>query len=225
MTKIAILGIGTVGSGTADIFEDIDFPWEVLPKIKDFVVKLGETLSTEEYEQDLFLNGVEALDAADENTVVIVVDTNKPSYTECDELLTKCKTIVVIDHHRQGTEKIENATLSYIEPYASSACEMVAEIIQYISDTMKIKQVEADCIYSGMMIDTNNFLTKTGVRTFEAAAFLRRCRAQSMQERLSFSVVESMANMSRFMRKRNLLCLPCCVNPGQTSCRCLNTSQ
>ena len=147
---------------------------------------MDRVLATEEYEQDLFLNGVEALDAADENTVVIVVDTNKPSYTECDELLTKCKTIVVIDHHRQGTEKIENATLSYIEPYASSACEMVAEIIQYISDTMKIKQVEADCIYSGMMIDTNNFLTKTGVRTFEAAAYLRRNGADVTRVRKMF---------------------------------------
>ena len=76
------------------------------------------------------------------NTAIIVVDTNKPSYTECEELLKKCKTIVVLDHHRQGTEAIENATLSYVEPFASSACEMVAEIIQYISDTLKIRQVE-----------------------------------------------------------------------------------
>lgn len=147
---------------------------------------IDRVLGTEEYEQDIFLNSVEALDAADENTVVVVVDTNKPSYTECEGLLSRCKTIVVIDHHRQGTEKIENATLSYIEPYASSACEMVAEIIQYISDTMKIKQVEADCIYSGMMIDTNNFLTKTGVRTFEAAAYLRRNGADVTRVRKMF---------------------------------------
>ena len=147
---------------------------------------MDRVLGTEEYEQDIFLNSVEALDAADENTVVVVVDTNKPSYTECEGLLSRCKTIVVIDHHRQGTEKIENATLSYIEPYASSACEMVAEIIQYISDTMKIKQVEADCIYSGMMIDTNNFLTKTGVRTFEAAAYLRRNGADVTRVRKMF---------------------------------------
>ena len=147
---------------------------------------IDRVLGTEEYEQDIFLNSVEALDVADENTVVIVVDTNKPSYTECEGLLTKCKTIVVLDHHRQGTEKIENATLSYIEPYASSACEMVAEIIQYISDTLKIRPVEADCIYSGIMIDTNNFLTKTGVRTFEAAAYLRRNGADVTRVRKLF---------------------------------------
>lgn len=147
---------------------------------------LDRILATEEYEQDIFLNSVEALDVADENTVVIVVDTNKPSFTECEGLLTKCKTIVVLDHHRQGTEKIENATLSYIEPYASSACEMVAEILQYISDIMKIRPVEADCLYSGIMIDTNNFLTKTGVRTFEAAAYLRRNGADVTRVRKLF---------------------------------------
>jgi len=147
---------------------------------------IDRVLATEEYEQDIFLNSVEALEVADENTVVVVVDTNKPSYTECEGLLSKCKTIVVLDHHRQGTEKIENATLSYIEPYASSACEMVAEIIQYISDTLKIRPVEADCIYSGIMIDTNNFLTKTGVRTFEAAAYLRRNGADVTRVRKLF---------------------------------------
>ncbi|MDO4189044.1 MAG: DHH family phosphoesterase [Lachnospiraceae bacterium] len=147
---------------------------------------MDRVIETEEYEQDIFLNSVEALEVADENTAVIIVDTNKPSYTECEGLLSKCKTIVVIDHHRQGTEKIENATLSYIEPYASSACEMVAEIIQYISDTMKIRPAEADCIYSGMMIDTDNFLTKTGVRTFEAAAYLRRNGADVTRVRKMF---------------------------------------
>lgn len=147
---------------------------------------IDSVIATEEYEQDLLLNSVEALDAADENTVVIVVDTNKPSYTECEELLKKCKTIVVLDHHRQGTEKIERATLSYVEPYASSASEMVAEILQYISDNVKLRPVEADCIYSGIMIDTNNFVTKTGVRTFEAAAYLRRNGADVTRVRKLF---------------------------------------
>ena len=147
---------------------------------------IDRVIATEEYEQDLLLNSVEALEAADENTAIIVVDTNKPSYTECEELLMMCKTVVVLDHHRQGTEKIENATLSYIEPYASSASEMIAEILQYISDNVKLRPVEADCIYSGIMIDTNNFLTKTGVRTFEAAAYLRRNGADVTRVRKLF---------------------------------------
>ena len=102
---------------------------------------------------------------------------NKPSITECPDLLRFCKSVVVLDHHRQGTETIENATLSYVEPYASSACEMVSEILQYTYDNIKIRTEEADCMYSGIMIDTNNFTTRAGVRTFEAAAFLRRCGA------------------------------------------------
>ena len=94
--------------------------------------------------------------------------------------------MVVLDHHRQGSEIIENATLSYIEAYASSSCEMVSEILQYISDNMKLRSEEADCMYSGIMIDTNNFMTKTGVRTFEAAAFLRRNGADVTRVRKLF---------------------------------------
>ena len=96
------------------------------------------------------------------------------------------KTIVVLDHHRQGSEVIQNAVLSYIEPYASSACEMVAEILQYFSDDIRIYNIEADALYSGIIIDTNNFTSKTGVRTFEAAAFLRRCGADVTRVRKMF---------------------------------------
>ena len=117
----------------------------------------------------------EALEALNYDSVVMVVDTNRPSYTECPELLKRANTVVVFDHHRQNSEVIENPTLSYIEPYASSACEMVAEVLQYFDDNMKIEPAEADCIYSGILIDTNNFMQKTGVRTFEAAAYLKRC--------------------------------------------------
>jgi len=134
-------------------------------------------ISSKECEQDLFINNYEALDALDASTVLVVVDVNKAPLTECEELLNRCSEIVVIDHHRTGKEKIENTILSYIEPYASSACEMVSEILQYIHDDVKLRPSEADCLYSGIMIDTNNFTTKTGVRTFEAAAYLRRCGA------------------------------------------------
>ena len=118
--------------------------------------------------------------------MLVVVDVNKPSITECPELLRFCKTIVVLDHHRQGAEVIENATLSYVEPYASSACEMVSEILQYIGDNVKIHNEEADSLYSGIMVDTNNFMNKTGVRTFEAAAFLRRNGADVTRVRKLF---------------------------------------
>ena len=127
-----------------------------------------------DYPEDMFVDSEEAKDMVDENTMVIVVDTNRPQMTECPELLRMTKTLVVLDHHRQSSDNIENAMLSYIEPYASSSCEMVAEILQYIVDDIDIPAVEASSLYAGMMIDTNNFTNRTGVRTFEAAAFLRR---------------------------------------------------
>lgn len=134
-------------------------------------------MNNPDYDPSMFVTSAQAKEFVDNNTVVVVVDTNKPSYTECEELLHMTKTIVVLDHHRRGSEVIENAVLSYVEPYASSACEMVAEILQYFSDDLRIRNMEADCIYAGIMIDTNNFTTRAGVRTFEAAAFLRRSGA------------------------------------------------
>ena len=139
-----------------------------------------------DYDDDLIINGQQAIEMVGNNAVLVVVDVNKPSITDCPELLRLCKSIVVFDHHRQGTEVIENATLSYVEAYASSTCEMVSEMLQYIGENIKIKNIEADCMYSGIMIDTNNFMTKTGVRTFEAAAFLRRNGADVMRVRKLF---------------------------------------
>lgn len=138
------------------------------------------------YEEDFIISSADALELADNSTVLVVVDVNKPSITECPELIKCCKTVVVLDHHRQSSEVIVNATLSYVEPYASSTCEMVAEVLQYIAGTVKVRSNEADCMYSGIMVDTNNFTAKTGVRTFEAAAFLRRCGADVTRVRKMF---------------------------------------
>ena len=130
-----------------------------------------------EYEQDIFINNERALEIIDPNTVLVVVDVNRPSYTECPDLLQISRHIVVLDHHRQTREVIDNAVLSYVEPYASSACEMVAEVLQYYEDNLRLRQLDAEALYAGIVIDTNNFMNKTGVRTFEAAAYLRRCGA------------------------------------------------
>ena len=127
-----------------------------------------------DFNPDMFLTKDEAEDLVNNDTLLIVVDTSKPGYTECPSLLRKTKTIVVLDHHRQSGDTIKNAVLSYIEPYASSSCEMVAEILQYFAEGVRIRNIEADALYAGVMIDTDNFMQKTGVRTFEAAAFLRK---------------------------------------------------
>ncbi|WP_462415867.1 DHH family phosphoesterase [Eubacterium ramulus] len=130
------------------------------------------------YPDDMFIPSQLALDEIDSHTALIVVDTNRPSYTECPSLLNRAKTIVVFDHHRQCEDVVKNAVLSYTEPYASSTCEMIAEVLQYFDEDIKLSTQEADAIYAGILIDTNNFVSKTGVRTFEAAAYLRRCGAE-----------------------------------------------
>ena len=159
----------------------------VLNDVSTSVKPMVELFKTHaDYQDDMIVNSQQAIELAGSNTVLVVVDVNKPSITECPELLRMCKSIVVLDHHRQGAEIIENATLSYVEAYASSTCEMVSEILQYIGESIKISSEEADCMYSGIMIDTNNFMTKTGVRTFEAAAFLRRNGADVTRVRKLF---------------------------------------
>ena len=147
---------------------------------------INRFLTDADYEDDMFLNSQQALELVDDNTLLVIVDVNRPSYTECPELLENAKTVVVLDHHRQVGDAIDNAVLSYIEPYASSTCEMITEILQYIDDNLKLRQVEADAMYSGIVVDSSNFVTKTGVRTFEAAAFLRRCGADITRVRKIF---------------------------------------
>lgn len=118
--------------------------------------------------------------------LLVVVDVNRPSYTDAPELIPLVSSLVVIDHHRQTGESFENPTLSYIEPFASSSSEMVAEILQYAGEEIRVKAVEADALYSGIMVDTNNFMNKPGVRTFEAVAFLRRSGADIIRIRKMF---------------------------------------
>lgn len=144
---------------------------DITSSVKPF---LNRFIGKEEYPEDMFINKNNAINYVEGSTAVIVVDVNKPQLTECPELLEKCKTIVVFDHHRRSSEPINGAVLSYVDPYASSASEMVAEMIQYVADGIKLRAFEADALYAGISIDTDGFNSKSGPRTFEAAAFLRR---------------------------------------------------
>ena len=139
-----------------------------------------------EYGKDFILTSAQAMDMVTDNACVVVVDVNNPVRTECPELLTRCKSIVVLDHHRAGKDVIEGATLSYVEGYASSACEMVAEIVQYTGENIRLRPEEADAMYGGIVVDTDGFVNKAGVRTFEAAAFLRRSGADVVRVRKLF---------------------------------------
>lgn len=139
-----------------------------------------------EYEKDFIIDSQEALEMVTDNACVVVVDVNSVGRTECPELLTRCKSIVVLDHHRAGKDIIEGATLSYVEGYASSACEMVAEIVQYTGENIRLHPEEADAMYGGIVVDTDGFVNRAGVRTFEAAAFLRRSGADVVRVRKLF---------------------------------------
>lgn len=128
----------------------------------------------EEY-KEIIIGKDKALEYITPETLLVVVDTHKTSYVEVPELLDKTNKIVIIDHHRRSTDFIENAILTFHEVYASSACELVTELIEYSEEDIKLSTLETEGLYAGIMMDTKNFTFKTGVRTFEAAAFLRKC--------------------------------------------------
>jgi c-di-AMP phosphodiesterase-like protein len=144
---------------------------EDVPALKAFNRELDKD---SEYE-DVIINKEVAMENVDEDTLLVVVDTHKVNYVDAPELLKEVKKIVIVDHHRRSTDYIENATLMFQEVYASSAAELVTELLQYAETKINLKTIEAESLYAGIMMDTKNFTFKTGVRTFEAAAYLRRC--------------------------------------------------
>lgn len=135
--------------------------------------KFVDTLKETEYEEAI-IDKKEALNIIDKDTLLIVVDTHKKTFVQVPELLTKTDKIVVIDHHRKGPDFIDNASLTFQEVYASSAAELVTEILQYVERKVELTPIEIESLYGGIMVDTKNFTFKTGVRTFEAAAYLRK---------------------------------------------------
>ena len=138
--------------------------------LQDFMEEIN---GQEEY-KNVIINSTQAISEITPNTLLVIVDTNKRNHVEAPELLEKTNKIVVIDHHRRSTDYIENATLTFHEVYASSAAELVTELLQYTTNETELSTFEAESLYGGIMVDTKNFTFKTGVRTFEAAAYLRK---------------------------------------------------
>ena len=147
---------------------------------------LIERVQREREYKEVLIDEERALELAGERTLVIVVDVNRPTIVQAPKLLETGSPLAVIDHHRVSADHLDHAAVSYIEPYASSACEMVSEILQYIDERVSIKTVEADGMFAGIQLDTKGFTGKTGVRTFEAAAFLRRNGADAVRIRKLF---------------------------------------
>ncbi|NLA70749.1 MAG: DHH family phosphoesterase, partial [Clostridiales bacterium] len=139
--------------------------------------------ATEEYN---IVRHNKALEFVSENTLCIIVDTNRPHLTECPEILDICKQKVVIDHHRLADDSIATPTIAYIESYASSASELITEVLQYFSQKRFINKFEAEALLAGIMVDTNNYSSRSGVRTFEAAAWLKRAGADTAEVKRFF---------------------------------------
>ena len=170
------------------------------PSIKDLYESIKDQY------QEVFISSETALAQVDSGTLIIVVDTHKKTYVESPELLTKTNKIVIIDHHRRSADFIDNSILTFQEVYASSAAELVTEIIQYTQNEVELSEVEAEALYAGIMMDTKNFTFKTGVRTFEAAAYLRRCGVDIIKVKKWFqSDLESYNTISEIVRKAEIV--------------------
>lgn len=170
----------------------------VLNQVNEAIFSVFEMFAdNEDYK---FINDEEAIEMITDQDLLVVVDTHRPSFTEYPILLEKTDRVVLIDHHRMGTEQIENAVLRYTEPYASSTCELVAEILQYIDNKQKIDKIEAEAMLAGIAVDTKNFSFKTGVRTFDAASFLRRLGADTTMVKQLFQ-----DDIGTFVAKSNIV--------------------
>ena len=156
-----------------------------------------------------FVPAQRALELYDEKTLVVVVDTHRPSFTPCPDLLEQSDRIVLIDHHRRGPEFIDKTALRYLEPYASSTSELVTEILQYMEERMSLEKTEAQALLAGIMVDTKNFSFKTGVRTFEAASFLRRAGADTTEVKQLFQ-----DDLSLFVSRAEIVRKAEIVRPG-----------
>lgn len=169
-------------------------------------IMYSRIVEDEEYAR-LFIDCEEAEKMMDRETLVITVDTHRPSYTGCPEALKKAGSLVVIDHHRRSTEFIEQAALVYQETYASSTCELVTEILQYLDDAAKLRPIEAEALLAGIFVDTKNFTFKTGVRTFEAASYLRGMGADTTSVKQLFQDdIETFIARAETVKNAEIIC-------------------
>ena len=165
-----------------------------------------EYAKREEEYQKAIIDKEEAIEITNSKTLLVVVDTHKKSYSDIPELIDQAGKIVIIDHHRMSTDYIDNAVLTFQEVYASSAAELVTELIVYSNQNVKLTNVEAEGLYAGIMMDTKNFTFKTGVRTFEAAAYLRKCGVDIIKVKKWFqSDLETYNTISEIVAKSEIV--------------------
>lgn len=159
----------------------------IFDTINNSVKPILEKIKDEDDYEGVFISSRESIENLDENSILILVDVHSRGYVQDINVADSFKRIVIIDHHRKSADFIEGALLSYIEPYASSTSELVTEMLQYMIEKPKVKVIEAEALLAGIFVDTKNFCFKTGVRTFEAASFLRRLGADTIDVKKFFA--------------------------------------
>lgn len=170
------------------------------------LARLQELFKDHSEWEDVFITPLEAEHAIGKEDLLIVVDTHRPSLAAAPKLLSRVERVVIIDHHRRSEEFISNPVLVYIEPYASSTCELVTELLQYFEERVELTRMEATALYAGIIVDTKNFAIQSGVRTFEAASYLRRAGADPNMVKHLFSVdFETAKNRAEIIRNTEIL--------------------
>ena len=212
-SKVMVMGhanpdIDAIGSaiGVYRLAKSLDKNAYIIADNRPALQNFMESLKEEPEYEDVIINKEVAEENIDEDTLLVVVDTHKVNYVESEEVLKKASKIVIIDHHRRSADYIENATLTFQEVYASSAAELVTELLQYAEVNVELKKIEAEALYAGIMMDTKSFTFKTGVRTFEAAAYLRRCGVDIIRVKKWFqSDLESFNKIADIVKKAKIV--------------------
>lgn len=195
----------------------------VLDQVNESIEEFVNRLNKCEYYKDLFISREDAIKNCTRDTLVVVVDTHRPSYTECEELLGISKKIAVIDHHRKGVESIQDTVLSFHEIYVSSTCEMVTEVVQYLEDDVKINKLTAEGLLAGINLDTKFFAFKTGVRTFEAASYLKKVGADTTEVKKLFrSNVDDFKTKAEIISNTRIIDNRICISYSKTKSENIN---
>ena len=212
-SKVMVMGhtnpdIDAIGSaiGVYRLAKSLDKNAYIISNKRPALQNFMESLKEEPEYEDVIISKEVAEENIDEDTLLVVVDTHKITYVESEEVLKKASKIVIIDHHRRSADYIENATLTFQEVYASSAAELVTELLQYAEVNVELKKIEAEALYAGIMMDTKSFTFKTGVRTFEAAAYLRKCGVDIIRVKKWFqSDLESFNKIANIVKKAEIV--------------------
>ena len=195
----------------------------VLDTVNESIDEFVSRLNKCDYYKDLFISKEDAIKNCTRDTLVVVVDTHRPSYTECEELLRISKKIAVIDHHRKGVESIQETVLSFHEIYVSSTCEMVTEVVQYLEDDVKINKLTAEGLLAGISLDTKFFAFKTGVRTFEAASYLKKAGADTTEVKKLFrSNVDDFKTKAEIIGNTRIIHDRICISYSKTQSENIN---